>query len=625
MTKILNLFFDFLLYSHYKRLSTISERGREKGLNNILYLLSIVLSLNLLNLFSFIPLFINKTPFPFLYLILINIIYVAGLSTIFFIDLRNMERVNNGFIKKSEARTNFINYLTNDLFFNLKFSAILSVIILFYIFLLYFPLLFILKLTFLRFLIIVSILFLSFTVIIFLVNILIYLLNRDIERSFFEFHNDKNPDKLKFLFIFFSFSIFFILSSFICNLFVKNFLVVSGVSLGLTILLTFLLNIILDKLRFYEGRRVALLSDKFNKLFFITNDIRVKYNLFNYLKSIRFIYLFLILIGYTIFILILNRFLNLNGKIVLFQIMLFPMFFVRPLLATDNIMDKAFKRAYLFTVSLFAVIFAMTFLKTIDFSFVYKNGFFSFIKDFINPFFDVYNNFCKGLDKFYNSVFIMFYLFTPLLFLSLFFAVRIFYHFKLKVEVFFDMRLKKKLNTRNASLIFGDSMSLYYFLFNLFLNLILIFILNIELVPVSKFFFGLFDTFQVAQVFKLTFLTYDNILLFFKTIVVFLSLFLILKLTLSFVSSCLSHFMLFSNEIVYYENKIYKTTVLRLPISRVNYIVVKQNLFEKLFDIGSIYIETQDKNGVIKIGGISSIRDKNIKIVERMKFDIQKI
>ena len=83
--------------------------------------------------------------------------------------------------------------------------------------------------------------------------------------------------------------------------------------------------------------------------------------------------------------------------------------------------------------------------------------------------------------------------------------------------------------------------------------------------------------------------------------------------------------MLFNDEIVYLQNKIVSKTILRVPLSKINYFIVKQNLIERLLDIGSIYIETQDKNGIIKITGVSSIKEKNILIMEKIKSGLQKI
>ena len=91
---------------------------------------------------------------------------------------------------------------------------------------------------------------------------------------------------------------------------------------------------------------------------------------------------------------------------------------------------------------------------------------------------------------------------------------------------------------------------------------------------------------------------------------------------LNFFSSILSHFILFSDEIVYYENKIYKNTILRIPLTRINYILIKQNIIEKIFDFGTLFIETIDKSGVIKIKGIPSIKEKNILIMDKIKGDI---
>ena len=73
---------------------------------------------------------------------------------------------------------------------------------------------------------------------------------------------------------------------------------------------------------------------------------------------------------------------------------------------------------------------------------------------------------------------------------------------------------------------------------------------------------------------------------------------------------------------IYLENKVITKTVLRIPISKINYIVIKQSFLEKLLDIGTIFIETSDKSSYIKIRGISSISEKNMLIMEKIKSDL---
>jgi hypothetical protein len=144
----------------------------------------------------------------------------------------------------------------------------------------------------------------------------------------------------------------------------------------------------------------------------------------------------------------------------------------------------------------------------------------------------------------------------------------------------------------------------------------------IGILPISKLFYYIFDTFKISEVFNFTFLSLKNISSFFSTIFYIFLLFIILKYALSFFSSILSHFILFSDEIIYYENKIYKNTILRIPLTRINYILIKQNIIEKIFDFGTLFIETIDKSGVIKIKGIPSIKEKNILIMDKIKGDL---
>ena len=95
----------------------------------------------------------------------------------------------------------------------------------------------------------------------------------------------------------------------------------------------------------------------------------------------------------------------------------------------------------------------------------------------------------------------------------------------------------------------------------------------------------------------------------------------VIKLAGYFYSSIFSHFILFEDEVIYYEDKLVKKTILRIPLTQINYIIIKQNIFEKIFDYGSIFIETSDKYGLVKIKGIPAIKEKNILIMDKIKGD----
>jgi len=604
----------------------ISDKGKEKFVSLSIYFVLIILSINILNIIFLVPIFLFyfKNTLIF-YLLSTNIFFITILTTLFYRNIRNIEKLNNDLLEKSVDKSDFINYLTNDIFFNIKFSLISSLSILSYLLVLYIPLIFLLNLSFIKLFLNIGSVFFVVTFFLLSFNLLVYLLNRNIDKTFFEFHNYKNTDNIKLLINISILILVFIITSFALSFFIKKLIIVFTIGFILSIIITLILSFVIKKFDLLNKSRAILMSKKFNKIFFKDHVKIENYNILNYLKSIKFLYLFIIFGGYLLCFLFLNKFLNLDFKIILFQAFVFPMFFSKSVLLRENVIKKNFDRSFIFTSVFFAILFFISFLKVIDFNGLYEVAFMGLLKPFIAPFFDLYNNFVVNKDILLKNIFILFYLAVPLLFLFVFLLSEIFYHIKSKVEFILDKKIKSKLNSSETTLLFGDSMSQYYFLSSLISNILFIFIIYMLIKPFSGMLSGLFETFQVQIIFKLNFLTNENIFKFLDMLYKILLIFVIAKLVISFFSTLLSHFMLFSNEIVYIENKIYKTTILRLPTSKINYIIVKQNILEKILDIGTIFIETQDKNGLIKISGISSIREKNIKIMERIKFDLQEI
>ena len=426
-----------------------------------------------------------------------------------------MERLNNSFLQKSIRKENFIQYLTNDLLFNLKFSLILSVFIVAYLLLLYIPTIFLVNLPFLKILVNFFVTSLALFFIVFLANFLAYLLNRDIDRSFFEFSNYKNGSRAKVVVNVIIFLSLALLSSFALSLFLKNLFFVFGSAVLFSSLTTFLVVIVLNKNGFFTKYRLASITEKLNYIFFNRNLKIERYNLFNFIRSINFLYLIVLAILSFGVMILLNHFLNLDIKIVIFQALLLPMFFSKSALTRGYVVKKSFYRAFIFTSTIFVVIFIVSFLKVVNFEPLYQNTFFNAVKPFVNPFFDFYNNFVTVKDAIFGAVFILFYFTTPLVFILTLYFADLFYYIKSKVEAVLDNRIKKRLNYKEDKLLFGDSMSQYYFVFALISNGLLLFVIFLIIKPLTDMIFGFFDIFQIQTIFKLNFLTYDAIFLFY--------------------------------------------------------------------------------------------------------------
>jgi len=301
------------------------------------------------------------------------------------------------------------------------------------------------------------------------------------------------------------------------------------------------------------------------------------------------------------------------------------MFFTFQIFKNNNFFSNS-ERSFIFTVFIFLVLFILNFLQPVDFSEIYKNNsIFVVIRNFINPLLSFYNSFCTAKNLFFENIFTLFIFFTPLFFTLILFLNNKLLIKKNKIELSIDKKITNDLLRNNSTLIFGDSLSKYPFIFSFIVSSLVIIFIIMESQVLSDFFYQLITTLQIAAVFKLNFLIKENINLFFNITVNFIIIIISVRLLVFLFSSFLSHFMLFADEIVFIDNKFMSKTVLRIPVAHINYFVIKQNLLEKLLDIGTIFFETTDKNGLIMIKGISSINEKNKLIMENIKIGIQKV
>ncbi|MBN2547336.1 MAG: PH domain-containing protein [Spirochaetes bacterium] len=293
---------------------------------------------------------------------------------------------------------------------------------------------------------------------------------------------------------------------------------------------------------------------------------------------------------------------------------------INPSLYFLNKNKENYGNALILTKFIIILIFLINFISLIKLNILFKHDNILFLlKDFVLPIINFINNLSSFINNIIKQINFLIILLIPILFAIIYFSM---FYLLLLLEFIgkiIDFKLRRSLTNKNVSIIFGDSISLYPFIFKLFINLLIIIILYLEILPVSRFFSNIFTTFKVAEVFKFNFLEETKIIYFFTVLFYIYTIFLTFNLFLKLISSLNSHFILFNDEIVYYENKLFHKTILRIPIKKINYIVVKQNILEKLLNIGSIYIETLNKNNLIKIPGISFIKEKNILIMEKIK------
>ncbi|OHD39183.1 MAG: hypothetical protein A2015_00425 [Spirochaetes bacterium GWF1_31_7] len=192
-------------------------------------------------------------------------------------------------------------------------------------------------------------------------------------------------------------------------------------------------------------------------------------------------------------------------------------------------------------------------------------------------------------------------------------------------EDYSDRKIKAELTAEPQALIFGDNLSLYPFTLRFIAAIISLGILYVELPFISNLIFSLINTLQVSEVFKIDIFTQSNIKFFFDSIF-YISLIYIAYISLiDFIGAMFSHIMLFSGEVVFVKNLLITRNITRVPITRINHLVIKQNFIERFLDIGSLLIETSDRGLVMSVKGVTSITEKNRKIMDKVKVGLQKI
>ncbi len=617
MKKLLSLIKNTVKY--YEAKIILNSLKNNKFIN---YSLRLFITIVILNTLIIFPLFfICNLNFIILTLFSLSILSFILFLILYKIRINSVEKLDKVVINNSINKIDFFNYLQNDVFFNLKFSFLISLFLFFYQLFIYAIIFFLQKnLSILQFIKIPSI-YLIFYIILFPISLLLYHLKYKNKKSIFVQVTSNN----KFLKLFLPIVlliIIFLLTFFIALLIIKNILLTILISTSISVILYFIL---IKKSFSKKSSLLYFIKDIKYKVIHFKFSFKIN-SIFKIFKSFELFNPFIFALTFFIILTILSNFIgNLNFKIIIFQSILFGMLFTYKLIAKLN--NKASKsdisKPFTLTAFIYTILLILTFLSLIKIEINLKEEnllIFSF-KEFLYPYINYLNSYCENIRKFLNSLNIIFAFFIPFIFLIVFFInkkINNLFHY---ISNIIDQNLKKKLTKKNPTIIFGDSISLYPFLFSSIVTFLIILFLYIGITPISKFFYYIFDTFKISEVFRINLLE-KNILNFFKIIFYIFFISVILKFIIFFSSSILSHFILFSDEIIYYENKIYKNTILRIPLSRINYILIKQNIFEKIFDYGTLFIETIDKSGVIKIKGIPSIKEKNILIMDKIKGDL---
>ena len=444
-----------------------------------------------------------------------------------------------------------------------------------------------------------------------------YFKNRDLQKFFFQLkdYQEFRTDYIKILLPFFIISCLLLFLP--ALLLFKSIVLKIIVPFSMSIIIIVILHFIFQAVNFYNREKRKFILQSFIA-FSQTNlkNIRERKIIIPNIKLLT--YLFPVLIFFIAFRTV--SIINSSIKIQIFQAFSFSLLFTYPLVKKFFFHARNTFRPFIFTAFVFFILTIISFFNSIDIFLVYKTETLLYVfKDFITPLVLMLNRYGKIINSIFDSIPLIPVAFTPVIFMLFFLFNYFIYNIFLKLEVLMDERIKKTLHKDASMLIFGDSLSIYPFIFSLIVYTLILILLKIELPVLSSMIYNLVITLQVAEIFKFDFLTADFFDIIFNSLYYLTFTYFLLRLLIQFISSLLSHFILFNNEIVYLSDNIFIKTTLRIPVSRINYVIFKQNIIEKLLDIGTIFIETSDKNGLIKIKGITGIKEKNILIMDKIK------
>lgn len=617
MKKIALLLFSFLQNIFYKGLfDSLKKR------NLWLFSLKVAFFIFIPDIVILLPFFFDKS-ITATFLLLIGLFVVKYLA-VFFISLRlskSAEKINNGIIQTSLPKSDLIDLISNDIISNITFN--LCVIFLFFIYhAIILSLAFFIASVGIKLIIINLILyFIAIFLFVNLFSLSFSIANQRKKRVVLKLNDFKEIRSSGLIFYFVIFALFYLIFYYIFGLFKINIFFRIAAPIPFSAVCAFFINKALIKLKILNY--LDLYFIKLKKSIqsmpkdFLNRDYKKLVSLLKYLAPLA-----VFLTVYAIFS-IPGYFFKSPGKLVFLQSIIVSSLSLKIFFIKDTYNLGTQKKAFNFNVYIYLVLFVFTVFGMIHIEpkIVDKPdiiGFFVFpIRDSIIAISDFIKNYILKIN-------IFIYLIIPVVFV-LFFKLNCFIIRLLEIIDFkVDKVLKKRLQRADSNIIFGDSMSFFYFLFNLTISIAIMAFIKIESKALSAFFIYLSSTFQVSEIFNFKFLTDENIALFVNTIIMVVIGLIFFRLMMQFISTSLSHFILFNDELVYLENKLYSQSLIRIPLTKINYIIIKQNFIERLFDIGAIFIETQDKNGLIKINGIPSIKEKNILIMEKIKIGLQK-
>lgn len=626
MKRIVSLLLNIFYFYESKNI-LLAIKNKQLSIFIIKTLLTIIAYIGIL----FFPIFFNFS--NLLWIIVISIIlvlfllfFIIRMSTTYYMG---KEKLDNNIITYQMDKSDLVTFLKSDYVFVIKFSLIISTVLFFIQFLILTTLLSIKSISSSYYFYLIIIYLAFYYIGIFLFLFIHYLVKMDRNASFIKIDSTKRINNKFIIFSFFLFVVLSILLLFlIFQSFLNNIILSFIISLFLSIIVSILFVFLLNKVNFFNKVFWILFFSKLKESYSKTvRKINVK-DIKSLFISMSFFSPLIIIIIAFITLSFVSIFLKVNLWIKITSSIIIGLFFTLPFFKNRYIFSKI-KSAFTFTISLFSIFMLISLisqfkLSTVIDSLIDSSSPLFIIKDFIIPLLNYINNIFIGLEFLFTKYGIYITAAVPILFfivLFLSFKINQFFEFLSKKV---DENIKKSLTLDNTSMLFGDSLSLYPFALSS-IGLILLFsIIFIELKPFSNLIASLFTTFEIQDIFHLNIFTKENIYNILHIFVIIIFTISLIKLILKLLSAVLSHIILFSDELIYISNKGYKTTIVRIPLDKINYIVLKQNILEKLFNIGNIYVETFDNDGLVKISSVTHIKEKSILIMEKIKIVSQK-
>ena len=177
--------------------------------------------------------------------------------------------------------------------------------------------------------------------------------------------------------------------------------------------------------------------------------------------------------------------------------------------------------------------------------------------------------------------------------------------------------LKRLPVSDTSTAVFHDNLSLYPVLLHSLVLVAVLYLLHTQLAFITTLISTLIGTLQVSEVFKIDWLSEKNISLFFNAIFYIAVVYSAYKLIAKLYTSLFSSLILYDDQLVFVQSTLSQKKIVQLPTSGIKSVTFRQTPLEKLVDIGTLIVGTDDDTTTIK--AITSIHQRNEQIAKSAK------